>query len=253
MSTSRTSRNWIADAMKQLWYELLVYGHTVFGITFRPRRFMLAWMRGETRAMNPLGFLAATLAALGFCDGLFAFVGTATTGTGSRPNLFYDVAEWAAPFLYYILLGLFVFLVLRLFRSGARALDALAVALYAGGGPAALGGLALKSVFLVYAAISRQTSFQKTMQSPRWAMMWFLLPLALPYVAYCISLGAGMRAISDARIRAWHVLPAVLLSAVVAGFAFGTFAPSGEYGYHPIFTFTPDPDGRYTLNIAFTS
>jgi hypothetical protein len=50
------------------------------------------------------------------------------------------------------------------------------------------------------------------------------------------------------------VLPAVLIGAVVAGFAFGTFAPSGEYGYHPIFTFAPDPDdGRHTLNLGFTS
>ncbi len=251
--TARRS-NWLLEAMQTTLREAAFYGRTALAVTIGPRRFALAWKRDRSTFMNPLGFLAATLGAVGTLDGLAQFFvvhAPSDASTSASPSMLASLAEWGAPFVYYLLLGLLAQLLLWLFRAGGELLDGVAMSVYAGGGPATLLALIAKGAVAVYVAHGHPGGLQVTLTTDLSGVV--ALGIGSPFFLYCWALGSGLRAMSVKPVARWKIAVVMLASVVAAGFAFGYVDPPGEYGIHPVFTYTGGAHGHRNLNFSIKS
>ena len=127
---------WLADAIAALRLDLVLYARTAVAMSLRPMRFAAAWREGHFRALNPLAFLGTALAVSS--PAILAVSHFAGRDGGAEVDSLWDafLADQIAPYLQFTLLGLMAHGLLRL--SGARQplLLTIAIALYAGGGPA---------------------------------------------------------------------------------------------------------------------
>ncbi len=133
------SPDWIRDAAARAVEEVRLYARTALRFTLRPGRFARAWASGEQAALNPLAMLATAAGLVGGANNLLGRL--LEHGGGDGDSLLMDVLAAGAPFAHYALLGLVCHLLLRLAGSRRRLRDSLALALFAGAGPAALANL----------------------------------------------------------------------------------------------------------------
>src|SRR5438132_9210100 len=132
------SPDWIAEAIRNAKGELALFARTAIGFSLHPGRFAAGWVAGKERALNPLAFLATSAALL---TGLRAVLAATYKVNAPDAGLVGQVADVLGPYAHYALLGVIAHGVFRLTGSTARLRDSLAVALFAGGGPAAIAEL----------------------------------------------------------------------------------------------------------------
>jgi hypothetical protein len=125
--------DWIHAAARSARDELAAWFATTRAICRAPARFGRAWAIGEANALNPLAFLATSAALIGIA----IQAGEALTGDADDNSLLTTLWHWLQPYALFALFGLFAHLLLR--RKRAR--SSVAMALYAGAGPATLCGL----------------------------------------------------------------------------------------------------------------
>jgi hypothetical protein len=198
---------------------------TALQCTRHPRRFAAAWFAGETRALNPVGYVSTALAI----STAVRSVTLALLSVSDDGGFWSNVGAATLPYAYYALLGVMCHVVLRQ-RKTARPLRAsMAIALYIGGGPGLLLSLAVYlDLWLYYAVTGMLPGGQGFMGAPGWAKP-ILLALVLGAAAlFLMALASGFRALHAAsRVRAIvAILVALAGSAVLLG------------ALHEAFTFT---------------
>ena len=134
---------WIRDAFAAAEHEARLYLKTAWTFTARPRRFAREWSSGALFAMNPFAFLATSAAAVGTATQLVSRL----LARSDEPNpLWRELVFALTPYLYYAALGLVSHGLLRLTGKARRLTSTVAMALYAGGGPATLAALVLQGL-----------------------------------------------------------------------------------------------------------
>jgi hypothetical protein len=120
---------WISDGL-HLWLdELRLFASTAWGLLRSPARFTAEWARGERKAMNPFGFLAATWSILFPVDyGLQRLMGW---DTRANVSFWVEIARSLRPYLFVLPATLIAHVVFRLIGSRRRISSTLAVFLYA--------------------------------------------------------------------------------------------------------------------------
>jgi hypothetical protein len=243
------SPDWIADSVRSALGELLLFFRTAAAFTLRPGRFAKEWVGGRRRALNPLAFLATSAALLGGLRALFHGAFPASDDGGGLTG---QIADAVAPYLHYAALGVIAHFVFVLCGSrGVRLRESLAVALYAGGGPAALADIAVAAVSAAYLAVRGEATTALLPSSP-WGMAMaatavivfsvFSWALATALVALH-GQGSGLR-------RFASVTAALLVSYAATGALFGALQPPGHYGLHWDLRFAKGADGKRDFSIG---
>jgi hypothetical protein len=211
---SGDDHDWIRAAAVASLNELAAWAGTLRAVCRRPSRIGRQWGSGEAATLNPLAFLATSAALLGLVvQGCYALVGD----SGSQ-SVLADVLHWLQPYALFALFGLLAHLPLR--RKRAR--SSVAMALYAGAGPATvcgfIGVLVATAVRLLAhdptgnliegpSAVS--PSLQQLLNVLTWAVLvWFWLSLTAAL--------AGLHG-----VRYWRSALAVLSAQVALSLALG--------------------------------
>lgn len=108
---------WVADTLAKWWSDVKLFAATAARLALRPRAFGATWSTGQMRAMNPLGFMAASWPLLLPLDyGLQQLL-----GWSHRTNvpLIVEVARALRPFLSAIPIAMLLH-VLFLFTGSRR-------------------------------------------------------------------------------------------------------------------------------------
>jgi len=211
---ARRSPPWVRDAARAFAHELHTYVATAIAFTRRPGRFAVSWWRGEAIALNPVGMLATAAAFLGGTRQL----AYALLGVDGPDGLLEAIASSLGPFAHYLLVGLLCHLVFApLAARKATVLDSVAMALFAGAGPAAIAEIA---AWIVVVAASPWLSPDVTMA----------IAVSIAFSVFCFALASSLAAIHDARW--WHVLLAFAVAFPITGLVFGVLDPPGNYGMH---------------------
>lgn len=131
--TAAGAPDWVKDGVEKTREELALFFATAIGITLRPATFAREWSEGRRRALNPLGFLATSIAIVGPAK----HVGQLLMGVAEPGGLRNELWQAAVPYFEYVVLGVIAHFVLRAFGSRAALRSTVGVCLYAGGGPSA--------------------------------------------------------------------------------------------------------------------
>jgi hypothetical protein len=219
--------DWIRDALRQTRAEVVLFLRTVRDFSLHPWRFGREWTNGQRHPLNPLGFLATAFAVMGPTRA--AFIALVGTGTEERTSMWLDALGALLPFAYYLLLGALEHLVLRVFGSRQPLRDSLAMALYAGGGPASAITLLMLLVGLVLHLSGQPVFIHGGSHGP---IVWVVLPLVtLSFTAFCYTLASSLAG-AHPQTRWWHILIANLFALTVSALLFGFLNPPGTYGLH---------------------
>jgi len=213
--------DWVADAVYKLWEELRQFFRAAWSISRRPAGFADNWAQGGMVSLNPLGFLATSLAFLGV---LLQSI-RPLLGSSNDDRLWIQLLDFLSPYLYYILLGLAAHMALRLSGSRRPLRGSVAIALYVGGGPAAaLTVLTLGMAVLALALGAEHEAVFRTI--PGWSR-WLVTSVFLGgFVAVQLVLARalkGLHAVSFARS---------IMALMVALVAVGLFTGACHYVWH---------------------
>ena len=144
---------WIAEALGAALHEARLYLETVFAFTLHPRVFAREWVAGTRRAMNPFGVLATSAALMG---ALGQVAERLILRRDSDPSpLWKDLLYTVTPYAYYAALGAMAHLLLRLSGPTRRLQSTVAMALFAGGGPATMVSLLILGLRAFYQPTGR--------------------------------------------------------------------------------------------------
>jgi hypothetical protein len=132
---SGDDHDWLRSALRSALDELAAWGATMRAVSRAPGRFGRAWASGDATALNPLAFLATSAAFVG----IEIQVADALTGDKDEGSLSINILHWLEPYALFALFGLFS----HVFLHRKRMRSSVAMALYAGAGPATLCGLVL--------------------------------------------------------------------------------------------------------------
>jgi hypothetical protein len=206
---------WIRDAARATVGEARLYLTTLLLVCFRPRRFVEVWTGGGRR-MNPFAFVATSAALSTFATECFV----RRAGIGGSGSLAFDLAHAIGPYLCLACTGVLAHGVFRLARSARRLPGSLAIALFAGGGPALLMTLFIVGTGLLLAITRGYVPKQSFLQNiPGGLRAPFLLTIYGLGVWQYVLLGRAMHLLH--RVRwVWSVL-AILLPAVLLAVFFG--------------------------------
>jgi hypothetical protein len=133
MNDASGTPDWIREGLRQTRDELVLFLKTAWAITRRPREFGGSWSRGEAKALNPLAFLATSLAFSGVSQHLLFRWLRIDEGSSS---LLGEIVSNAFPYLWYLIFGLIVHTALRVVRLSPLPRTTLGIVLFAAGGPA---------------------------------------------------------------------------------------------------------------------
>ncbi len=220
MTTPPTSAgpDWVRETIAVTRSEIRHFAATVNGFCRHPSRFSAAWMAGQTRALNPLGFLATALAISGT-------VGSLVPGN-DEGGILGNLAAATLPYAYYVLLGVLCHPLLRLAGSTRPLRATVAISLFAGGGPGLL--VALGGDLMVCLRVALFGAYKGSVAAgvPPWAQPPLLLLLFVPMLFLLASLALGLGGLHGLRRgrAAVALLIALLLSAVLLGVLHGRFA-----------------------------
>lgn len=169
-----------------------LYLHTFRAFASGPFRFGRGWAEGALEAMNPLTFMATSAALLGLMSRIAAIWVKSVTHDGWE-----TLAESAAPYAYYAIVGVGCHMALRPFGARRSWRTSLAIALFSG------GTLAQIPMLLVRAA-TFSVLWQRGMlgqEQPRVESLWIALLGAVPLVAFFVGLGLGLAGALSVRRR----------------------------------------------------
>jgi hypothetical protein len=138
---SGDDHDWPSAALRSALDELAAWVATMRAVSRAPWRFGCSWASGDATALNPLAFLATSAAFIG----IELQAAGALTGDADDSSLITNILHWLEPYALFALFGLFAHPFLR--RKRVR--SSVAMALYAGAGPATL--CALVAIILVTA------------------------------------------------------------------------------------------------------
>jgi len=240
------SPRWPRAAIANAWGELRVFFATARAFTLHPVRFATAFTDGRQQAMNPLAFLATSAGLLG---GLRLLLRAATGAADASPSLLSQILEALAPYLHYAALGCVAHLIFRATGSRRPLRDSLAMALFAGGGPATLA-----DVFTVLTATAFDLAHPPLPGVPPAAAqgIWLLLLIAMPTLTFSVfsaalasSLAAGHRA-----RQWWRTSLAILVSYTATGLLFGVMNTQTRYGMHWVISFARSSSGLPVPHIS---
>ncbi len=205
---------WISQAVDLFLEELALWARTAAGFARHPMQFARDWSAGTGRAQNPLGFLATSAAVLGTAQHLL-------TRALNRPEpdltLLQEVENALSPYAYYATLGLVAHLALRILGSRRRYSSSIALALFAGGGPALFASFVSFALLLVIRPTG--PSMTKGLSTPA-----MLVALTFVYGSFIVFVGTLTAALAALHGRN------LLVCAVVVGLAvIGVGALLGAY------------------------
>ena len=221
--------DWIRDGLRQFTDEVRLFVVTLWAMTVRPARFARQWASGELRALNPLGFLATSLAVAAPATVVFMYL----VHKDARPSsIWRDALGALTPFGYYLALGMLQHAVLRLSGSRRRLRDSCAMALYAGGGPAMVTQLLILVGMYVYFRITGRTGVESFDQP---GAIPFTVAAVLSFALFFTCLArsqAGLHARDG--IRRGQVALASIVALLVTAQLFALFDPPGNFGLHVV-------------------
>jgi hypothetical protein len=220
--SSPDSSDWVREAAFRTWDEARLFALTALRFTTRPGRFARDWSTGALPALNPLAMLATAAGLVGGANNLLGRTIGLPSGSDS---LVADVLVAAAPFLHYALLGLGCHVVLRLFGSQRHARDSVAMALFAGAGPAALVNVLIDAFgALIYLEAGRPPLVRgglfATLHGPlRDLLVHFS---SAGFVTFLVTFGLALAALHQRKLA---TVVALLATLVAAGVLFGLLPP----------------------------
>lgn len=225
---SNRGPDWLREAGAAIWEESVRFLVTVLQCTRHPRRFAAAWFAGETRALNPIGYVSTALAI----SAAVRSVTMALLSISDDSGFWSNVGAATLPYAYYALLGVLCHVVLRR-RETARPLRAsMAIALYIGGGPGLLLSLAMWLCVWLYFAVTGTFPGHGILGAPGWAIPILLTPVTAASGLFLTAMAGGFRGLHAAsRARALVALlvalagSALLLGALHAVFDFTLGVP----------------------------
>jgi hypothetical protein len=217
---SGDEHDWVRAASRSARDELAAWLATMGAVCRTPARFGRAWANGEASALNPLAFLATSAALIGIVSQL----SDALTAAGDD-SLLTNIWRWLQPYALFAVFGLFAHLFLR--RKRAR--SSVAMALYAGAGPATLYGLVVMVLVTVLRVALHRPTGSLIDAVPPWVrpllmgfiwsvLIWFWIYLTLALaglhgVPYWRSALAVLGAQIALAITVWPLISHGILSA----------------------------------------
>jgi hypothetical protein len=228
---------WIAEAARAGWHEALLYARTFAGATLRPGRFVRGWLAGE-RAMNPFGFLATSAALLATSTSLLGHLLDRDEGGSS---LLEELQQSLSPYVYYAALGLIVHGVLVATGSRRKLSSSIAVALYAGGGPATLMTL----LYVALAAVLRPKVHVGLVLAapPAWQPLVKVVIVGA-FLAFPVAFALGVRALHRASLV--RTLLALALAISLLGLVLGRLQVGVGTAHLRLF-----PRGGHAVDVYF--
>jgi hypothetical protein len=219
--------DWIRDALAAFVGELRLFYNTAVGMTWRPRLFFAAWLARERRALNPVGFLATSVSVTAIFGRLLALA--LHDADEGQASLVSEVLDSLGPFVHYAAIGAECHLfLLAMCRSRPRLRSSLALALFAGGGPAMFARMVME---LLFSALWVRGSMESGLARIAGTTM-----AAVVFAAFNTCLGSGLRVLFPAS-RVWQRFLALFAMMAVNGVLFGLLRPPGHYGLHLVIRF----------------
>jgi hypothetical protein len=126
---------WLREAIAKTRDELALFAWTLRTFCLQPHRFGAEWPGGARKPLNPLGFLATSLAAVSVTTDLVSRI---LSRGGGTTTLLAQMATALGPYFTCVLVALVCHAGLLGVRTRRRLGGTLAMALYTGGGPVAL-------------------------------------------------------------------------------------------------------------------
>lgn len=211
--------NWIEDGIRLTSRQIIFFFQTAFEFTIHPIRFTEEWVNQERRAINPFGFLATSVAILGPIRSLCLWI----LGIDqSADSLWIDLLNSLGPFVHYAALGVLCHLTLSIILGSKRkASDSVALAIYAGGGPAAAAELLVWIILVVIQLVYRDESLTR---------LFLYLGLGIAFSIFCAAFASSLGVLH--RVRWWHIFITYAIAFVSTGLFFGIVDPPGNYGMH---------------------
>ncbi|MFT3694247.1 MAG: hypothetical protein QM831_13965 [Kofleriaceae bacterium] len=210
------NRSWLRSGWDAAKYEVLAYLQTSWAMLREPRDFALEWFEDNRTALNPLAMLA-TGATIVTAARTF---GWTILGIPHPDSLLSTIASALGPYAHYILIGLISHVFVR---GRGNVLDSIAVALFAGAGPAALAESVAWLILCALAPFSEQGLFRA-------------IALGLAFTVFCYSLSGALAGVH--KTPGWRIA-LFSLSFPLTGLIFGYLDPPGYYGMHWVLTLSP--------------
>jgi hypothetical protein len=231
--------DWWREAAVAVRDEAVRFLATVLQCCRHPRRFAATWFAGETRALNPIGYVSTALAI----SAAARSVTTALIQLRDDSGLWSSLAVATLPYAYYALLGVLCHIVLRLGGTTRPLSASLAIALYVGGGPGLLLTLSLLLDVLLYAAVTSGARLQHGfVDAPPWAIPILMAPVLGMAALFLMALAAGFRGLhGGSRLRA---VAAIVVAIIVAGLLLGALHAVLDFALgvpHFVFYFRRSP------------
>jgi hypothetical protein len=197
--------DWLRAAYHGVREELALFLGTVVAVSLHPGSFAARWRDRRQKALNPLAFLGTALAFSSPPALLVSrFVGSPGDGGGTLWDAF--LSDQVAPYVQYLLLGVFAHGFLRLLGGTQRLLATVGIALYAGGGPAMVVDLLTLplDVILGRVAASADTATNVTLR------LLVVASIGSANVAFFITFALGLGGLH--RVRTWRPVLALSLA-----------------------------------------
>lgn len=209
--------DWIGEAARVFFGEVVLYLRTLVGVSLRPRRFAAAWLSGSGPAMQPLGFLATTVVIYGLWEKLVLWI--MYRDADADYPLWLECLRLLGPYTYFATFGALVHALMRLGGPLRKVRSSVALAIYAGAGPASLT-LLLSSVYFVSIRLYAKVGFGEPLPHPHPLLrLTTVLLLALMLLSFVVPLGMQLAVVHGLRRR--RVVGGIAGALVVAGLISG--------------------------------
>jgi hypothetical protein len=199
--------SWLVEAFRGIRAELVLFLRTVVAVSVRPEAFAAEWRDRRRKTLNPLAFLGTALALSSPLTLAVAHFGRLQNEPGTLWDAF--LSDQVAPYLQYVLLGIFAHGVLRVLGGKQRLISTVGMALYAGGGPAMVVDLVTSPLDLAIARLARS---EDTAQN---ALLLGLTvaSIAAANVVFFVTFARGLAGLHG--VRLWRPLLALSAAYVI--------------------------------------
>jgi hypothetical protein len=234
-----TSPDWIRAAVRSAAGELRSFAATGWAFVRRPRFFGETWARNSVLRLNPLAFMATSLAIVSAAGVVMSHFAKRQASSESGA-LWPIVRDALMPYAHYIGVGLCAQAILWLLGGRRPFRDAAAVAVYAGAIASLVIGVPLDAWLAIHG------EFKLTLQLDL-AAAPFLAFIVVPIVAFYVPLGRSLAGLyQGTRVGNGRVIFALVFTWLASGLFFGMVKPPGQYGVRPTIAYhhhAPAADG----------